>query len=320
MRPGSAPLPDKPMPPAPGGPMSAGEHPQYGGGFGPGQVMPQRGMPPGPGSGPGGLPGRPYPPGGMGMGPPPHMQQGPHMGPNGIPLRNATMGAFDPRGQPPGPGPYGAPPGPPGGPMGMRKAASSGALAAQYEQAALNGPRPPMPGMPGGPPGQSDALLAPRPRMLLPSALQERVVSSVGAPPLPGDEGMSPPNSPPPEEQPTGPVVSTVTAEMRCKIFHQQQHQQWKSLGGARLRLYQQQPTNVKQLVVQAEDKKQTVLVSTIVLADGVERVGKTGVAIELSDAGKRTGIVYMIQCKNEQAANGFFNTLLMGSDRKAQR
>lgn len=76
-------------------------------------------------------------------------------------------------------------------------------------------------------------------------------------------------------------------------------------------------PTNVKQLVVEADSKDKTILISTIVLTDGVERVGKTGVAVELSDAkGARTGIIYMIQLRNENAAVGLFNKLLAGSDR----
>lgn len=73
----------------------------------------------------------------------------------------------------------------------------------------------------------------------------------------------------------------------------------------------------MKQLVVEADSKEKTILISTIVLTDGVERVGKTGVAVELSDAkGARTGIIYMIQLRNEKAAGELFNKLLAGSDR----
>jgi hypothetical protein len=103
---------------------------------------------------------------------------------------------------------------------------------------------------------------------------------------------------------------------MKCKVFLKQQHAQWKSLGAARLKLYRESPTNVKQLVVEAENKAKTILISTIVLTDGVERVGKTGVAVELSDKGARTGIVYMIQLRNESSAVGLFDSLLAGSDR----
>jgi hypothetical protein len=107
---------------------------------------------------------------------------------------------------------------------------------------------------------------------------------------------------------------------MKCKVFLQQQHAQWKSLGAAKLTLYEQRPTFDKQLVVEADNKEKTLLISTIVLTDGVERVGKTGVAIELSDQGSRTGIVYMIQLRNEKSAGGLFDSLLKGSDRAGLR
>lgn len=136
----------------------------------------------------------------------------------------------------------------------------------------------------------------------------------------PSFDEPSPPNSPV-EETPlsAGPVTSTISAQMKCKVFLQQQHAQWKSLGSAKLKLYRQDPTNIKQLVVEAE-KDKSVLISTIVLTDGVERVGKTGVAIELSDQGARTGIIYMIQLRNEKSAGGLFDSLLAGSDRAAVR
>lgn len=103
---------------------------------------------------------------------------------------------------------------------------------------------------------------------------------------------------------------------MKCKVFLQEQHAKWKSLGSAKLKLYHESPTNVKQLVVEADNNKKTMLISTIVLEDGVERVGKTGVAIELSDKGQRTGIVYMIQLRDEKSAGGLYEALLAGSDR----
>lgn len=205
---------------------------------------------------------------------------------------------------------------PPHADHGMRRAASSGALATQFERASLNGPRPPMPPMQGGvAPG---GLYAPQARMLLPSALQDRVVSSVGAPNPDVADDDSPPTSPRMSaEAPTGPVTSTIIEQGKCKIFHQQHHQAWKSLGTAHLQLFHMQPTNVKQLVVQADDKKRSLIISTLVLSDGVERVGKTGIAVSLSDKGVRTGIVYMVQLKNESAANQLFDKLILGSDRR---
>jgi hypothetical protein len=133
---------------------------------------------------------------------------------------------------------------------------------------------------------------------------------------LPRDEHDSPPASPEEEEVAalTGPAV--ISAQMKCKVFLKQAHQQWKSLGAAKLKLYVQQGKNTKQLVVESDSSSKAMLISTIVLTDGVERVAKTGVAVEISDRGKRTGIIYMIQLRNENSAMGLFESLLAGSDR----
>lgn len=162
------------------------------------------------------------------------------------------------------------------------------------------------------------------------------------------DGGMSPPrpdlsrqmttfevrpndDSPPPSPRHAGPVTNTIIEQMKCKVFLQTNHQQWKSLGSSKLVLYLQMPGNYKQLVVNANDKNQTILISTIIMDDGVERVAKTGVAIELSDQGLRTGIIYMLQVsctlnpllsitvahltslqlKNESGATTLYNKLL---------
>ena len=172
-----------------------------------------------------------------------------------------------------------------------------------------------MPPQPGYlPRNDSFSSMQPPQPPLLPSAqLSSRSISMVGS----FDE-PSPPGSPIEETRPpSGPVTSTISAQMKCKVFLKQQHAQWKSLGSAKLKLYRQEPTNVKQLVVEADDKRASVIISTIVLYDGVERVGKTGVAIELSDQGARTGIVYMIQLRNEKSAGGLFDSLIAGSDRR---
>ena len=105
-------------------------------------------------------------------------------------------------------------------------------------------------------------------------------------------------------------------------VVLQQSHQQWKSLGSGKLKLYVQKDRNVKQLVVESDSGKagQNMLISTIVLTDGVERVAKTGVAVEISDRGQRTGIIYMLQLRNESSAAGLFGSLLKGSDRDPTR
>lgn len=125
------------------------------------------------------------------------------------------------------------------------------------------------------------------------------------------------PDSPLGEQQQlqSGPAV--ISARMKCKVFLKHGHQQWKSLGPARLSLYVQRAMNIKQLVVEADAKEKTMLISTIVLTDGVERVAKTGVAVEISDMkGARTGIIYMLQLRDENSAEGLFSSLISGSDR----
>lgn len=214
--------------------------------------------------------------------------------------------------------PGGLPPRPPSEPpyqRGPHNAPSIRSLGSQYSQ--HDPSLPPVPMFSGGYPRNNSMgnLHAPQPRPLLPSALNSRAVSLAES----SFDQPSPPGSPVEElDKPAGPVTSVISAQMKCKVFLKQHHAQWKSLGSAKLKLYRQDPTNIKQLVVEADNKDHSVLISTIVLTDGVERVGKTGVAIELSDQGARTGIVYMIQLRNEKAAGGLFDSLLAGSDRSA--
>ncbi|KAI6162269.1 hypothetical protein EDD17DRAFT_1580833 [Pisolithus thermaeus] len=247
-----------------------------------------------------------------------------HNPPAGVPLqhppRPATSQTYSSR--PLGPQHGALPQRPPSEPSAsprLHKSPSSRSLASQYvpDHAAP----PPIPSFPGGLPASQrqypGSPIGPAiSRPSLPSQMGSRT-NSLGetSPPDP-----SPPTSPIEEPRPLGPTRSTVTAQMKCKVFHKQHHAQWKSLGSARLELYRQEPTNIKQLVVKADSKDKGVLISTIVLTDGVERVGKTGVAIELSDAkGGRTGVVYMIQLRSENAAGGLFETLLAGSDRSSK-
>ncbi|KAG5654104.1 hypothetical protein H0H81_007518 [Sphagnurus paluster] len=293
-----------------------------------GQGAPRPGSAGPAGPGPGGF--MQHPPGSQ-YGPPPPFQQ--PFGPN-QPFSPNRPGQY---GLPPGPQPPAAPfppqrpPSEPGSGFGrlpdggLRKSTSTHSLASQYSRYEQN-QAPPVPAFPGGyPPNHTflprsssySSLPAPQARPLLPSLQHPTRSVSMAEPSF--DE-PSPPGSPV-EETPrhTGPVTSTISAQMKCKVFLQQQHSQWKSLGSAKLKLYRQDPTNIKQLVVEADDKNKSIIISTIVLTDGVERVGKTGVAIELSDKGARTGIIYMIQLRNEKSAGGLFDSLLHGSDRAAR-
>lgn len=218
---------------------------------------------------------------------------------------------------------------------GLRKSTSSRSLGSQYDnrQQYGGGPPPPMPAYPDG--------LAPPHRPFLPrtdssSSLQSLPASIYGGAPMGGKPlppsatyniksvdsvptfaDPSPPSSPVAEtKEITGPTTTAVTQQGKCKVFLKEQHAKWKSLGAARLKLYHESPTNVKQLVVETDNNKKAVLISTIILPDGVERVGRTGVAVELTDKGLRTGIVYMLQLKDEKSAGSLFDSLLAGSDR----
>ncbi|KAG9126521.1 hypothetical protein FRC07_003143 [Ceratobasidium sp. 392] len=269
-------------------------------------------------------PGPPMGPGPMGYGGPP--------GPPGSqwhpPPRGPSMPGGLPGQGPPGQGPRRPSLGELQAPL--RPQASSKSLNSEYAGQGMDGPLPPIPRMPGavrtgasapssmysefGPPRLPFAQPGP---ILSPSQnnFPRNAQPGPGSQALSSEYDISPPDSPI-RERPSGPVTQSVTCETRCKVFSQQQHQQWKSLGAARLKLYHTMPTNVKQLVVEADTKSKNMLISTIVLTDGVERVGKTGIAIELSDNGARTGVVYMIQTKNESLANNLFDALLSGSDR----
>ena len=139
-------------------------------------------------------------------------------------------------------------------------------------------------------------------------------------------DDLSPPASPV-DRGPSQPAKTSVVAQMRCKVFLQQSRVNWRPLGTAKLKLYRSDPDNVKQLVVEGD---KGILISTsasqgrahgshalaVILTDGVERIGKTGVAVELSDKGSRTGTVYLLHMKSEQSAQGLYQELLRGSDR----
>ncbi|CAE6429195.1 unnamed protein product [Rhizoctonia solani] len=251
------------------------------------------------------------------------------------PARGASIAS---QGGPGGPlGPPG-PPGPqhfqPGSGMlpPLRTQLSSKSLNSEFSARDREGPLPPIPRMPGAdarpggsaPSSMYSEFAPPRPLFGTPGPIlspsQNNFPRNVNSAPGSGvgsEYDISPPDSPVDDEpQEIGPVTQNVTCETRCKVYAQQEHQKWKSLGSARLKLYQAMPTNVKQLVVQADSKSKNMLISTIVLTDGVERVGKMGIAIELSNNGSRTGVVYMIQLKNESSANSLFDALLAGSDR----
>ncbi|EJD55152.1 hypothetical protein AURDEDRAFT_50801 [Auricularia subglabra TFB-10046 SS5] len=264
----------------------------------------------------------------MGNGPPPGGPPGPPGPPFGPSPLNLAPGPFGGPSGGPQLSPYGPSPGPsPVDPSRLHKSPSSRSVSQpppddRRPMPPPQGygnypPPPPVPPQYGYPPQGPNGGFPPMGRGGPPGGWQPppRQRSLTGGHPS-SYHDVSPPMSPE-IGRPTQPITSTLSAQMKCKVFLQQQHAQWKSLGSARLKLYQQMPINQKQLVVEADTKDKQIIISTIVLTDGVERVGKTGVAIELSDHGQRTGTVYMIQLRNETSASGLFDSLLAGSDRQ---
>ncbi|EGO27144.1 hypothetical protein SERLADRAFT_434913 [Serpula lacrymans var. lacrymans S7.9] len=265
------------------------------------------------------------------QGPPYHPQQGPPYHPQQGPPYHPQQG-------PPQQGPpyqihqgqsystpHMRPPSEPSSfPRAVRKSSSSRSLASQEYMARAYEPPPPstMPSTPStmmrshpqrtasrGYMGESPGSRPVLPSMQMPGSRTNSYAS--------GSFRQAPDS--PVEEMPSsiGLGPSSICEQMSCKVFIQQNHSQWKPLGVANLKLYRQNSSNVKQLVAETDNKERAVIISTIVLVDGVERVGKTGVAIELSDArGMRTGTIYMIQLRNEATAVRLFGSLLAGSDR----
>ncbi|KAF9822069.1 hypothetical protein IEO21_00063 [Rhodonia placenta] len=315
-------------------------------GYGPGQVMPphpphpQQG-PPAPAFGPGQVM-PPRQPGSQravpnlsvdpGLVAPRRLDGGLRSAPPDSRLMDPAEGPYRP-GMGPAPlaGPGMGRPGPSGPHIahGPRRSTSSRSLRPQHEMMSTAS-APPMPGYPGdlAPPRRnfiprtaSSSSLRSLPNQLPPSRplLPSEQMSMQSMSTATSFQEPSPPASPVDERPPpTGPTTTAVTVQMKCKVFLQQQHAQWKSLGAAKLKLYVESPTNVKQLVVEADNKDKSILISTIVLVDGVERVGKTGVAVELSAKGRRSGVIYMLQLRNEKSAQGLFDSLIQGSDRSA--
>ncbi|GBE78232.1 hypothetical protein SCP_0111150 [Sparassis crispa] len=310
----------------PSGSFNPGQHP----GQHPGQLMSSQSYGPGPGQMP--PPRNPNfrpPPPDSGFRPGMGLPQGPGQGAPGGPPGGPPLS-----GLPGHPSPYGQPQSRPSSDSssqgGLRKSPSSRSLRSQPDRTPASAPPvpdypldltdlpPPRPGFLPRTSSSSSLYSLPSSLYAQPhQTLQSAQMSVRSMSIAPSFVDPSPPSSPVEETPPQlGPTTSTISAQMKCKVFLQQYHSQWKSLGTAKLKLYRESPTNIKQLVVEADNRSKSVLISTIVLSDGVERVGKTGVAVELSDKGQRTGIIYMIQLRNETSAQGLFDSLLAGSDR----
>ncbi|KAK0524606.1 hypothetical protein OC834_005466 [Tilletia horrida] len=294
----------------PGGPPNVPPNPYANGS----RPMPGGGPGPGPGPGPGGRPGMPPLPGGAGRGGPPSPANGRLPGAVGPPPPRL------PGGVPPPPGWTSSPTGPPGAGPGPGQGQGGGPQRRPSAPDMRSGLKAPPPGGTNGSGGYASDSAPHRTRSVtsegsappaLPSEMMKQGLSRANT-----RDDLSPPSSPQQGRREVGNSSSVVAAQMRCKLFLKQNHAQWKALGNARLKLYHLMPSNERQLVVENDKKR---LISTLVLSDGVERVGKVGIAVELSDRGARTGIVYMLQMRSEDSAVGLFGLLLEGSGRSGR-
>lgn len=88
--------------------------------------------------------------------------------------------------------------------------------------------------------------------------------------------------------------------QQRCRVFLQTKPNRWKGLGAADLMLYAQPSDQSKQLVATLDDMgKRTIVISTLLWTGGVERFGKTGVAVKVIDQASNTSMIYMLQVRN---------------------
>lgn len=109
--------------------------------------------------------------------------------------------------------------------------------------------------------------------------------------------------------------AARIVAQMRSKVFLRQ-GSGWKPLGPAQVQLFALIPKHglrrehvARQLVAQGKSK---TLISTLVLPDGgAHRMGRTGLAVECSHDGMRTGVVYLLQLRSESSADGLYAAIM---------
>ncbi|CAG8482316.1 2797_t:CDS:10 [Paraglomus occultum] len=106
-------------------------------------------------------------------------------------------------------------------------------------------------------------------------------------------------NGQPPKE---AEAVVTQVMEARCRLFLQNDHGVWTSLGWGNMKLLLEISSHRKRIIINS-DKNKSKLIDSIVWEDGVEKVGKAGVAITLKRLDSNVRIVYMMQMKDEKTA-----------------
>lgn len=114
---------------------------------------------------------------------------------------------------------------------------------------------------------------------------------------------------PPQQEDAAAAVPQTERLVMQCKtkLFVQNEHAKWGSLGsGLVLRLSQQQPS--KKMYIDIEDGKKKKLVSAMVQSRNVGQIGPK--RITLLFITEKQAVVYMVQVKEEQTAAKLYQYL----------
>ncbi|CAG8812570.1 22392_t:CDS:1, partial [Cetraspora pellucida] len=107
----------------------------------------------------------------------------------------------------------------------------------------------------------------------------------------------------------------TLAMECRCRVFLQNDHGIWTNLGWGNMKLEVESPSQRKKILITSE-KQNKKLVDSFVREDGVERVGRAGVAITLNNVDKTNNrrIIYMMQMKEEATAVKAFGIMKQGN------
>jgi hypothetical protein len=105
-------------------------------------------------------------------------------------------------------------------------------------------------------------------------------------------------NEPPREVEQT----TTLVMEARCRVLLQNDYNDWTNLNWGSMQLLLEKPSQRKRIIINS-DKAKMKLVDSILWDDGLERVGRTGIAITLKNVDANVRIIYMMQMKDEKTA-----------------
>ncbi|KAJ8656980.1 hypothetical protein O0I10_007314 [Lichtheimia ornata] len=113
------------------------------------------------------------------------------------------------------------------------------------------------------------------------------------------------PEAPPPDSKTfreEAPQTLKPLMQCKCKLFAQQEHAAWNSLGSVSLRISLQEPSNKMHIYM---ENGKTKLVSSVVQSCNVERFGPKRVSFLLTT--DRSSMIYMINLKEERTATKIY-------------